>query len=181
MAYDQDTELYLEYGRTGDARTFQKLFERYGHKVLNSILFMTGADQAAAEDLTQEIFVKVVDERQRFKPQAKFSTWLHTLTRHRVLNYLRDRKDTVDVTETSLPSLAPGALEKLEQHDRERAVKAALQRLSEQQRSALVLREYEGKSYADIAVIMELSVSAVESLIFHARQNMRKILEGIEL
>lgn len=177
---DKDTAIYLEYGKSGDAGLFKLLFDKYKIGILNMIIKMANVSKTEAEDILQDVFFKIIDKRKSFKPNAKFSTWLYKIAYNRTLNYLRDKKPENDIEQVDLISKEQSPIDNLIQSDIRKAIRNALAKLAPNQRNSLVLREYADKSYDDISKIMQLSKSSVESLIFHARQNMRKLLKGIK-
>jgi len=175
---DKDTGIYLEYGQTGNPALFRKLYDEYKVRVLNTMMRIGSLSLPEAEDLLQEVFMKVIQERGRFTPRAKFSTWLYRIATNRAFNAVRDRKPTVAMDESLEDEHAQGALDLLVTGENRELVKKGLERLNERSRAALVLREYEEKSYSEIAEIMECSVEAVESLLFHGRSRLREWLKG---
>jgi len=182
LSPDRDVKLVrLVAGR--DEAAFEELVDRHQHSVLNTIHRYVGEYDAAA-DLAQEVFVIVWNKADRFRGQAKFSTWLYRVVVNQCLQYRRKRRrrpvvlslDSVD------PDRPPEALQVgdgREQADRVAAVRQALARLPDRQRIALVLSHYEGRSYAEVAGIMGTSASSVESLLVRARAALREQLGGL--
>ena len=145
-----------------------------------------------AEDLTQEVFLRVYRARESYQPDAKFSTWLYTIAHHAAANALRTRSRRPEITLQSRDSGSMGAhpldrmllassgqmparqLDKVEMRE---IVQVALESLGERQRMAVLLSKFEGMSYADIATVMELSPQAVKSLLSRARENLREVLQ----
>ena len=181
MPDDVDTQTYIEYGKTGNPLLFRRLLDKYKDPVLSTVMRVTLFPKNAAEDIVQEIFIKVIEQRERFTPTAKFSTWLYRLVVNRSYNAVRDKKHTIEFDEEAVSEDTTSALDSLVKRDRARAVRLALLELNERQRAALTLREYEEKTYAEIAQIMDTSVDAVESLIFHARTRLKTLLKGRSL
>jgi RNA polymerase sigma-70 factor (ECF subfamily) len=175
---DEDTRDFLEYAKTNDPGLFRKIYEKYKNKILGFIMYTGNLQKTDAEDVLQGVFFKAIEHRRKFKPKAKFSTWLHTMAYNRTLNFLRDQKPCQDIDNTVLVSPEKDPLEKAAAQDEKNRIIHALNQLSDQQKRAIVLREYSDKSYREIASIMGVSESAVESLIFHARQNLKKHLKG---
>lgn len=140
---------------------------------------MLGSD-AEAEDLAQQVFIRVWKSAPRYRPTAKFTTWLFRITRNLVFNELRRRRHFVDrVDEIPEPTgrrdqepdqvLMDGELQS--------AIQQAIDRLPESQRLAIILRRYEGTSYEEIAAVMGTTVPAVKSILFRARAELRERLE----
>jgi len=176
--------------RDGDAAAFTELVLRYQNRLLTVLEHLVG-NREQAEDLAQEVFVRVFKARQRYEPEAKFSTWLFTIANNIASNALRSRSrrrevgvpegNGADSTPLSLDQLAKAAsgamptraLDKAEQAE---MVRSAVAALSERQRMALLLAKFEGMSYQDIAQTMNLSVQAIKSLLSRARVNLKEIL-----
>ncbi|MBL8025716.1 MAG: sigma-70 family RNA polymerase sigma factor [Fibrobacteres bacterium] len=178
MEQDQDTDLYIKYGETGDPKLFRALWDKYKGAVLTTIMRITLLPKEGAEDILQEVFIKVMDERGRFTPKAKFGTWLYRMAVNRSYNAVRDKKEQVEIDDRLPDEKADYALDRLVDKERAIVLKKALGELNERQRAALTLREFQEKSYAEIAEIMEVSLDAVESLLFHARTKLKSILKG---
>lgn len=179
----EDAELMLRAGR-GDSAAFEQLVERHQSLVLGTIARMLG-NNSEVEDIGQQVFVRVWKSAGRYRPSAKFTTWLLTITRNLVFNESRRRKrhpvDTLDVHEgeesLAIPDRAHAVPDQtvLEQELQE-AIDRAIQALPEKQRLAVVLRRYEEKSYEEIGQVLELSVPAVKSVLFRARTELRATL-----
>ena len=133
--------------------------------------------------MAQEIFIKVWRNAKKFKGKSKFSTWLYRITANHCLNYRRRRKSAnVSLDDLTEHGRTPDALKvepDWEQKRQIELVRKAVNELPERQRMALVLAQYEGRSYKEIAEIMKVSVSSVESLIFRARGQLRKKLAKV--
>lgn len=186
---DPDVRLMLQV-RDGDAAAFTELVLRYQNRLLTVLEHLVG-NREQAEDLAQEVFVRVFKARERYTPEAKFSTWLFTIANNIASNALRSRSrrrevgvpdgNGADSTPLSLDQLAKAAsgamptraLDKAEQAE---MVRSAVASLSERQRMALLLAKFEGMSYQDIAQTMNLSVQAIKSLLSRARVNLKEIL-----
>ncbi len=170
----------------GDMAAFECLVNEHKSHVVGTVAKMLG-DSTEAEDIAQEVFVRVWKSAKHYKPSAKFTTWLMTITRNLVFNETRRRKrkpavtlesqdsdghprQFEDTTATSPDNIALQA--ELEAH-----VQAAIESLPETQRLALVLRRYEEMPYEDIAAVLKTSVPSVKSLLFRARNDLRKKLQ----
>lgn len=160
----------------GDIAAFEQLVNKYKGPVLNVIYRFIGR-QGDAEDLAQEVFLRVYKARNRYRPIAKFSTWLFRIVTNLCLNYKR-RPESLSLDEicvnpkSNLPS--PDIL--LERDETNAMIRAAIDSLPRNQRIAIILQRFENASYKEIANIMGVSVSAVESLIYRAKQTLRKKL-----
>jgi RNA polymerase sigma-70 factor (ECF subfamily) len=178
METDQDTDLYIRYGENSDPALFRTLWDKYKGAVLTTIMRITLLQKDEAEDILQEVFIKVMDERAKFTPKAKFGTWLYRMAVNRSYNAVRDRKVQVELDDHLPDDQSRLALDRLVENERAIVLKTALLELNERQRAALTLREFQDKSYAEIAEIMEVSIDAVESLLFHARTKLKSVLKG---
>jgi RNA polymerase sigma-70 factor (ECF subfamily) len=178
MELDQDTGIYISYGETGDPKLFRLLWDKYKGAVLTTIMRITLLPKERAEDILQDVFTKVMDERAKFTPKAKFGTWLYRLSVNRSFNAVRDKKEQVKIDDHFPDEKADYALDRLVEKERSVLLTKALGELNERQRAALTLREFQDKSYAEIADIMEVSLDAVESLLFHARTKLKTVLKG---
>jgi len=159
----------------GDERAFQLLSRRHLPAMLGLARRILG-NAAEAEDVAQEAFIRVWTHAARWQPLAQFRTWLTRV----VVNLCLDRKRRAPWVELEaagdIVDPAPGAGEKAESDERERMVASAVDKLPARQRSAIVLTYGEGMSNAQVAEILDTSVSAVETLLVRARQNLRRAL-----
>ena len=187
--HDPDVRLMLQV-RDGDAAAFEELVRRYRDRLITILEHLVG-HREQAEDLAQDVFVRVFKARERYAPEAKFSTWLFTIANNVASNALRSRSrrkevgvpegngaDSAPLQLDQLAKAASGfmptrALDKAEQAE---MVRYAVASLSERQRMALLLCKFEGMSYQDIAQTMDLSVQAIKSLLSRARVNLKEIL-----
>jgi len=182
---DRDTELMLSF-RAGDESSFRKLVLRNQGIVLN-LAYRYLADHADAEDVVQEVFMKVYGAADTYKPTAKFTTWVYRITVNACLNRLRAARsrrsvslDTsgADGEPSGVPAEAlpsnPSA--RLERQELEAKVREAMDRLPESQRTAVLLRRFDELSYEEIAEVMETTVPAVKSLLARARQTLKSLL-----
>ncbi len=170
----------------GDHAAFRQLVERHQHAVIGTVAKMLG-NSSDAEDIAQQVFIRVWRHAKRYRPEAKFTTYLFTITRNLVFNESRrkGRKKEVSADEreenshhliAANPDRQPDA--ELLQAELQAAVDAAIASLPETQRMAVVLRRYEQLSYEEIATVLDLSVSAIKSLLFRARTSLRESLAG---
>jgi len=177
--------------RDDDATAFEELMLRYQGRVLSVLRHVVGTHEQA-EDLTQEVFLRVFRARKTYTPGAKFSTWLFTIANHLALNALRSKKrkpeyqfssagastGSMNTLEMSVPensALMPAR--QLDSQEMRETVRQAVETLGESQKMAVMLNKFEGMNYADIAQVMQLTPQAVKSLLCRARINLREILE----
>lgn len=183
---DDDVRLMLAF-RDGDDAAFDALFERWAGKLLRFLERMV-RDEAVAEELVQETFLRVHRARARYAPEAKFSTWLYTIAANVARNELRRPfrrapHESTDLQREDGPSLELAAeespVDEIVNARREGAgVEAALQRLPERQRAALWLAAVEGLPYAEVAAALETSESSVKALVHRARVALAEQLAG---
>jgi RNA polymerase sigma-70 factor (ECF subfamily) len=168
----------------GDESAFASLVERHQHAVVGTVAKMLG-DAAEAEDIAQKVFLRLWRSAKRYKPTAKFTTYLFTITRNLVFNESRRRSRRREVSmeerEESGPIHAdPHTEQRPDQellHGELRGeIDKAIESLPENQRLAVVLRRYEGTPYEEIADVLGTSVSSVKSLLFRARESLREQL-----
>jgi RNA polymerase sigma-70 factor (ECF subfamily) len=186
---DPDIRLMLRV-RDDDAAAFGELVELYHHRLVTIMRHLVGCAEEA-EDLAQEVFLRVYRGRKKYHPRAKFSTWLFTIANHLALNALRNRqrRPAVPLNVRDSGPLGPRPAEQLV-HDRGAAphermqqqelaavVQQALETLNDRQRVAVVLNKFEDMSYLEIADVMGLTTKAVKSLLCRARENLRLALQ----
>jgi RNA polymerase sigma-70 factor (ECF subfamily) len=170
----------------GDHAAFRQLVEIHQHAVIGTVAKMLG-NPSDAEDIAQQVFLRVWRNAKRYRPDAKFTTYLFTITRNLVFNETRrrgrkkevssdEREENTHLLLADRPERQPDA--ELLQEELQQAVDAAIAALPETQRLAVVLRRYEQLSYEEIAKVLELSVAAVKSLLFRARSSLRESLSG---
>jgi RNA polymerase sigma-70 factor (ECF subfamily) len=190
MAIESDLELMLRVSR-GDTESFEALLRRHRTPLLNYFSRMV-QDPALAEDLAQELFLRVYQARERYQPEAMFTTWLYRIATNLALNAIRDRKPAEVAAEHAgedlrdgepwvarWPDPRPTVEQRLIQADRERMVRNAVEALPEKQRAAVILHKYQEVDYRQIARILEVSESAVKSLLFRAYETLRVRLEPL--
>ncbi len=187
---DPDVRLMLQV-RDGDAAAFEELVQRYQSRLVGILGHLVGSRESA-EDLAQEVFLRVYRARSRYVPGAKFSTWLFTIANNVASNARRSlsrRKEvTLDARESGplgahpieqMATAASGLMpaRQLDHAEMCDVVRLAIQSLNERQRMAVLLNKFEGMSYADIAETMNLSPMAIKSLLTRARLNLKEVLE----
>lgn len=185
LVHDPDAERMIRF-RDGNESAFDGLVEKFKSPVLNYIYRQIG-NLDEAEDIAQNVFIQVYKSAERYEPSAKFSTWLFTIARNLCLNEFRRRQrhplqslqqTMSDDSEASPiqyadPKARSPSAETLEKELQEHIL-AAIQKLPENQRTAVLLCRYEGLSYEEIAKVLGTTVSATKSLLHRARE----ILKG---
>ena len=180
---DLDTDLEIVARcRTGDREAFAELVQRYQSKVLTLAVRILN-NRAEAEDIAQDIFVKVFQALRDFRVASRFSTWLYRITVNDCLNHIRRRtrqQQTLSATESHAmlgASPASNPQRALEQKERWSLVQAKLQALSPEHRTILLLRDVEDLSYEEIADVLQLEHGTVKSRIHRARMELKALLE----
>ena len=166
----------------GDEKAFEQLITKYQNAVFSTIYRYTG-DADCVEDLAQEIFIKVWLNARKFKGESKFSTWLYRVVVNHCLNFNSKRKlDPISLDELTKQGQVPTSLRVEADWARKQEiqqVQKAVRELPKRQRIALVLAHWEHRSHEEIAQIMQISSSAVHSLIFRARCTLKKKLKRL--
>ncbi len=164
--------------RDGDMEALRLLVETHQARVIGTISKMLGSE-AESEDLAQQVFIRIWKSAPRYKPTAKFTTWLFRITRNLVFNELRRRRHFADQAEET-PEPAERSDKEPDQillgEELQLAIQDAINRLPEAQRMAIILRRYEEMPYEEIAKVMETTVPAVKSILFRARAELRERL-----
>ena len=180
MKHLSDQEL-MRIVQAGDYSPAGEIYDRYSGRIYNfAFRFLRNAE--AAEDATQEVFVKMLKHANQFHGDAKLSTWLFSITANWCRDYLRKAdnksKESDDVL-VSLPASSEHSPDRnLEQRENEQRVRKALESLTTEQREAILLSRYHGLSYAEIAQIAGCSEGAVKTRVFRAMETLKKTLMG---
>ena len=173
--------------RAGDELAFKSLVANYQDLVYNTALGVV-QNSADAEDVTQEVFIQVFRSIDQFKGDARLSTWIYRITTTKALDHIRSRKrkkrfafitslfgPNDELVHEPIDFQHPGVT--LDRKEQAALLFRMIDQLPDNQKVAFTLHKTEELSYQEIADVMKLSVSAVESLLFRARQNLRKLLE----
>lgn len=187
---DPDVRLMLQV-RDDDAVAFEELVLRYQNRLISVLEHMV-RNRQSAEDLAQDVFLRVYRARKSYTPDARFSTWLYRIAHNVASNALRSQSrrrevgalpyspnDSSAMTLEQLAKAASGQMptRRLDKAELSEVVQAAIESLPDQQRMALLLSKFEEMSYVDVARTLELTVPSVKSLLWRARENLRVILE----
>jgi RNA polymerase sigma-70 factor (ECF subfamily) len=183
---DEDARLMLRF-RDGEAAAFEELVRRNVNNV-HALIYRFLRDPAIVDDVTQDVFLRIYRNAERYEATAKFSTWLYRIVANLCFNVMRSRKkgraislDTVvenedvrrDVPDDAQPSPSAG----LDAAELQQEIGRAIGELPENQRIAIVLNKYENKNYEEIAAVLEITPPAVKSLLSRARANLRELLK----
>jgi RNA polymerase sigma-70 factor (ECF subfamily) len=181
-----DVQLMLDV-KGGDEQSFELLLQRYRTPVVN-FLFRMVKSREQAEDLAQEVFIRVYRAREDYVPTAKFTTWLFRIATNLALNSLRDHRhqklemsidapltdsDEGDERPFEVADKHPTIEQELVENERKKMIRRAIEKLPEKQRVAVLLHKYQELDYAEIAKILSCSESALKSLLFRAYEVLR--------
>jgi len=183
-----DTAIMLSVA-AGDEAGFNYLVGKY-HRQMIHFLFRMVRNQAIAEELAQEVFLRVYRSRDSYRAEAKFSTWLYRIATNLAVNQARDSKheraarnvylDVPDEETGAMPEVAdetPSVEARLLQTERMAAIRQHVMALPERQRIAVLMHKYQGMDYRQIGEVLKLSESATKSLLFRAYQTLREKLK----
>jgi RNA polymerase sigma-70 factor (ECF subfamily) len=183
-----DAEIMLRV-KAGDESAFGYLVQKYRRPMMN-FMFRMAHNAAAAEDLAQEVFLRVYRSRAGYEASAKFTTWLYRIATNLAVNYARDTRHerpeamvsldepdeesgtTMDVADSSLT-----AEQTILRRERMEAIRKKVQALPERQRMAVIMHKYQQLDYRQIAEVLKLSESATKSLLFRAYETLREQLK----
>jgi RNA polymerase sigma-70 factor, ECF subfamily len=183
-----DAEIMLRV-RDGEDAGYDILIEKYRKPIINFMYRMVH-NQAVAEELAQEVFLRVYRSRQTYRAEAKFTTWLYRIATNLGVNHARDTKyertaqnvylDQPDPETGTTPDVADETAsveEHLVRDERMRAIRQHVMALPERQRTAVLMHKYQGLDYKQIGEVLKLSESATKSLLFRAYQTLRERLK----
>jgi RNA polymerase sigma-70 factor (ECF subfamily) len=183
-----DAEIMLRV-REGDDSGFNLLIQKY-HKPIVHFMFRMVHNQAVAEELAQEVFLRVYRSRQTYRAEARFTTWLYRIATNLGVNHARDTKheraaqnvylDQPDPETGTTPDVADATAsveQEMVRDERMRAIRQHVMALPERQRTAVLMHKYQGLDYKQIGEVLKLSESATKSLLFRAYQTLRERLK----
>lgn len=179
-----DAEVMLRV-KAGDVSAFDYLVEKYRRPMVN-FMYRMAHNAAAAEDLAQEVFLRVYRSRESYEASAKFTTWLYRIATNLAVNHARDTRherpeNTVSLDEPDedtgltldVPDGSMSAEEMILRRERMAAIRQKVQALPERQKMAVVMHKYQHMDYRQIADVLKLSESATKSLLFRAYETLR--------
>ncbi|MGA6981273.1 MAG: sigma-70 family RNA polymerase sigma factor [Candidatus Sulfotelmatobacter sp.] len=183
-----DAEVMLRV-KAGDQSAFDYLVQKY-RRPLVGFMYRMARNAAVAEDLAQEVFLRVYRSRQTYEASAKFTTWLYRIATNLAVNHARDTRherpevtislDEPDEETGTTPDLADGTItaeEALVRRERMLAIRAKVEALPERQKMAVVMHKYQQMDYKQISEVLKLSESATKSLLFRAYETLREQLK----
>ncbi len=181
VSLERDAELMLRV-RDGDAASFSLLLERHRNSVIQFMYRMV-QNRAVAEELAQEAFFRVYRSRMTYEPTAKFTTWLFRIATHLALNWIRDQKGEKGKESLDQPlpegggrqvsDRCPSVEQRMVNEAKLKEVRRAIDLLPSKQRAAVLMHKYDELDYAQIAVTLDCSESAIKSLLFRAYETLR--------
>ena len=174
---DRDVAL-MERVKNGDDGAFEELLTRHYQSVYR-LAYRFLYDSPEAEDITQEVFLRVFRAAQTYSPKAKFSTWLYTITKNLCFNELRKKRSVTvfsieDEMLPELPSMDESTVSKLEEEEVKKRVLDAVRELPANLRIAVLLLKYHGLSYEEVAEILGCTVNAVKLRVHRAKKFLTK-------
>ena len=179
---EPDDDALVQQAQEGDADAFRELVERHGTRVFRLAWRITG-DESSAEDAVQETFLRAYRSLPRFDARARFGTWLHRIAVNTAIEVMRKNRRTqpeMPLEEPEpLPSSEPGPERAALSQEVQRSVRTALGELSPMERTAFVLRHFEGRPIAEICRHLGLRESAGKQAIFRAVRKLRRALEPL--
>lgn len=175
----KDEELMCLYQK-GEALAMDEIMRRYKNPICHFVYRLT-RDAGEAEDIAQEVFLRVHQYRARYAPSGRFSTWIFGIAHHLFIDNIRKRRwfvfwprrDDEPDAPVDFASPTPSAADETERKDLAETVKRCIQGLPFLQKEALILREYEKMDYEEIAKILNKSLGTVKTLIHRARENLK--------
>jgi RNA polymerase sigma-70 factor, ECF subfamily len=185
---DSDAEVMLR-AKAGDPSAFEYLVQKYRRPMV-SFMYRMARNAAAAEDLAQEVFLRVYRSRESYEASAKFTTWLYRIATNLAVNHTRDTRherpevqvsldepDEESGTTLELPDGALNAEQAMVRRERMLAIRKKVEALPEQQRLAVIMHKYQQMDYRQIAEVLKKSESATKSLLFRAYETLREQLK----
>ena len=183
-----DAEIMLRV-KTGDQSAFDFLVQKYRRPMV-SFMYRMARNAAAAEDLAQEVFLRVYRSRETYEASAKFTTWLYRIATNLAVNHARDTRHERPEVQVSLdepdeetgttfevPDASMNAEQQIVRRERMLAIRKKVESLPEQQRLAVIMHKYQQMDYKQIADVLKKSESATKSLLFRAYETLREQLK----
>jgi RNA polymerase sigma-70 factor (ECF subfamily) len=183
-ALDPDTALMLRAAK-GDCSCFELLLHKHRASVVNH-LYRFVHNHAIAEELAQDVFLRIYRSREKYQPEAKFTTWLFRISTNVALNWRRDTRretallrldeDAQSARKIEVTDKMPRADEMLMQDTVAKEIRSVVETLPPKQLAAVILHKYEGLDYSEIAQVLDCSIPALKSVLFRAYETLRRRL-----
>ncbi|MDX1979331.1 MAG: RNA polymerase sigma factor [Bryobacteraceae bacterium] len=183
----EDTSLMLRVKEVDDHQAFEMLVRRHRKAIVNFIFRMV-QNQPVAEELAQDVFLRVYEVRHGYIASARFSTWLYTLATNHTLKWIRDNRKrnghlsldapAANGMQRQIPDGCAGIDARLVKESEQRRVRSALAQLPARQRAVVVMHKYENRRYEEIAAALGTTVPAIKSLAFRAYHQLRASIDG---
>lgn len=186
MNQQTDEEMMASY-QTGNEQALRVLFERYKRRILNFCLQLL-ANRADAEEVAGDVFISVITHKQSFDPGRRFSTWIYTIARNKCISRMRRRRPVFSLWGSQTESVgniweiadeSRMARDDLNRKEMRQYVRDAIRELPDEQRQAILLREFHRMSYAEISEVMDCSLEKVKILIYRGREQLRRRLASL--
>ena len=187
MSDNSRDKTLLENISRGDESALEELVSGFQSRIINLLYRYTRRSRQDAEELAQDVFVKVWNSAGSFRGGSAVSTWIYRIAINLAINHTKKKKLPVFSTDGYMASQAggirrefavqePSQQETLINKDRKEIIEHSMEKLPPSQKTALILSRYEGRSYSEISGIMKVSIPAVESLLFKAKRKLRTVL-----
>jgi len=186
----QSDEELMQLYQKGEEYAFEMLYWRHQHGIFNFICHFIGQSGGQAEELHQDVFLKVIKSSKRYKPTAKFTTWLYQIARNGCIDHLRKRKHRITtslsqpvnsnegmIVESTIANTNPSPEKSAHISEIAEILKKALNTLSEEQREVFLMREDLNLSFAEIAELVSCPINTAKSRMRYALEHLRKTLE----
>ncbi len=176
MGSNAEDYALIEKFLSGDEEGFAALVKRYQNYVINTVYSLVGYSRHA-QDIAQEVFIKIYQNLAFFEKKSAFSTWLYRIVVNTTYNSLKNKKRYVALNDIDEPvDVKKSSLAELEEEEKQQLIKKAIERLPFKYRTVLALKDINGFSYIDIANVLGCRIGTVESRLFRARIMLKKIL-----
>ena len=182
--YDPDFEL-VRQAKAGDKSAFGKLVTCY-YEMVYVVVFGVVSNAEVARDLTQDVFLKIYRDLARFEGKSKFKTWLYRIAVNAAIDQIRRKRPSVSLegyekdgesVPIQIPDCHPGPSEQASRSEWKQRIEAAINKLSPEHRAVLVLREWQGLSYDEIAETLNVQIGTVMSRLYYARKKLTEVLK----
>jgi len=178
---ERSDEEIMKLYQSGDTEAMRLIFQRYKFRILNFCFGLLG-NRADAEEVAGDVFLALVADRSSYDPSRKFTTWLYTIARYKCISRIRKRKNVVSLWFSSkdnpkgetwdIPDESNHPQESLIKKETKRHVRRAISKLPDEQKEAIILRQYHGFSYQQISDVLKCSLEKVKILIFRAKEQL---------